>query len=263
MGIRTDLAIESLKIEQNEGFFSEKEGNFELNFAEISDNEQSNKPKGKFATLYFENIERITDFKPFEKQFLKSIEMLSKPHKNVIVAGLGNREITADSIGVKTAEKILATRHIAGEFAKKIGLEDLKSVAVIVPSVLGKTGIEVLEILKGIIEKTGSDLLIVIDALCARDKGRIFKTVQLTDSGISPGSGVKNRRKEISKNTLGIEVIAIGVPTVIEYPNDDTDLIVTPKDCDILTEKLSEILARCLNIYLQPDIDPEILFQLV
>ena len=114
-----------------------------------------------------------------------------------------------------------------------------------------------------IIEKTGSDLLIVIDALCARDKGRIFKTVQLTDSGISPGSGVKNRRKEISKNTLGIEVIAIGVPTVIEYPNDDTDLIVTPKDCDILTEKLSEILARCLNIYLQPDIDPEILFQLV
>lgn len=263
MGIRTDLAIESLKIEQNNSFFSEKEGNFTLYFAEISENEQSDKPKGKYATLYFEDVDKITDFKPFEKQFKKALEMLSKPHKSVMVVGLGNREITADSIGVKTAEKILATRHIAGEFAKKIGLENLKSVSVIVPNVLGKTGLEVLEILKGITEKTKVDLVIVIDALCAKDKSRIFKTVQLTDSGIAPGSGVKNRRREISKNTLKTEVIAIGVPTVIEYPDDNENLIVTPKECDILTEILSEILARNLNLFLQPDIDPEILFQLV
>lgn len=263
MGIRTDLAIESLKIEQNNSFFSEKEGNFTLHFAEISENAQSDKPKGKYATLYFEDVDKITDFKPFEKQFKKALEMLSKPHKSVMVVGLGNREITADSIGVKTAEKILATRHIAGEFAKKIGLENLKSVSVIVPNVLGKTGLEVLEILKGITEKTKVDLVIVIDALCAKDKSRIFKTVQLTDSGIAPGSGVKNKRREISKNTLNTEVIAIGVPTVIEYPDDNENLIVTPKECDILTEILSEILARNLNLFLQPDIDPEILFQLV
>lgn len=263
MGIRTDIAEESLKKEQIDNFFCEKNGKFELHFAEILNENESRKPKGKYATIYFENIEKITDFTPLEKQFEKALKMLCKPHKNVLVAGLGNREITADSIGVKTAEKILATRHIAGEFSKKIGLENLKSVSVIVPNVLGKTGIEVLEILRGIIDKTGSDLLIVIDALCAGDKSRIFRTIQLTDSGIAPGSGVKNKRKEISKNTVNIDVIAIGVPTVIEYPSDNENLIVTPKECDILTDKLSEIIAKNLNIFLQPDIDPEILFQLV
>lgn len=263
MGIRTDIAEESLKKEQIDNFFEEKNGNFILHFAEVFPNAESEKPKEKYATLYFENIERITDFTPLENQFLKAMKMLCKPHKNVLVAGLGNREITADSIGVKTAEKILATRHIAGEFSKKIGLENLESVSVIVPNVLGKTGIEVLEILKGIIEKTGIDLLIVIDALCAKDKNRIFRTIQLTNTGISPGSGVKNKRKEISKNTLNIEVIAIGVPTVIDYPNDSENLIVTPKECDILTDKLSEIIAKNLNLFLQPNIDPEILFELV
>lgn len=263
MGIRTDIAEESLKKEQINDFYCEKNGNFELHFAEISANNESEKPKGKYATLYFENIELITDFSPLEEQFSKAMKMLNKPHKNVLIAGLGNREITADSIGPKTAEKILATRHITGKFAEEIGLENLKSVSVIVPNVLGKTGIEVLEILSGIIDKTKADLLIVIDALCAKDKSRIFRTIQITDSGIAPGSGVKNKRREISKNTLKTEVIAIGVPTVIQYPDDCENLIVTPKDCDLLTDKISEIIARMLNLYLQPEIDPEILFQLV
>jgi len=189
--------------------------------------------------------------------------LLTKSRQNVLVVGLGNRNITADSIGPKTAEKILATRHIMGNFAKSIGLENLKSVSVIVPDVLGKTGIEVQEILSGVIKKTNADTVIVIDALCAKSKDRIFRTVQLTDSGIAPGSGVKNSRKELSKNTLGVNVIAIGVPTVIQFPNDSENLIVTPKECDLLSDKISEILARCLNIYLQPEIEPEILLELV
>ena len=105
--------------------------------------------------------------------------------------------------------------------------------------------------------------VIVIDALCAKNESRIFKTIQFTDSGIAPGSGVKNSRREISKSTLGVEVIAIGVPTVIEFPNNDNNLIVTPKECDLLSDRLSEIIARCLNLYLQPNIDPEVLFSLV
>ncbi len=263
MGIRTDLAAESINFKESNDYFCEKDGNFELHFAEITPEEKQEKPSGKYVTLYFENIEKIVDFDPLQKQFLKTMSLLNVKPQNVLVAGLGNRDITADSIGPKTAEKILATRHITGEFAESIGLKGLKSVAVTVPDVLGKTGVEVQEILSGIISKTGVDTVIVIDALCAKSESRLFKTIQFTDSGIAPGSGVKNKRREISKNTLRVNVIAIGVPTVTEFPTDSEDLIVTPKDCDVLTDKLSEIIARCLNLYLQPNIDPEILFSLV
>lgn len=263
MGIRTDLAAECLNFAEKDNYFCEKNGNFELHFAEISDNDKIDKPNGKYATLYFENLEKITDFKPLEEYFLKTMKLLLKKCENALVVGLGNREITADSIGPKTAQQILATRHLMGDFAKKIGLSGLKSVAVVIPNVLGKTGIEVQEILKAIVDKTKVDTVIVIDALCAQSNDRIFKTVQLTDSGIAPGSGVKNKRKELSKNTLGVNVIAIGVPTVIEFPYDSENLVVTPKECDILSDKISETLARCLNLYLQPNIDPDILFELV
>ncbi len=263
MGIRSDLAAECLNFAEKDNYYCEKNGNFELHFAEISDFENFEKPSGKYATLYFDDLEKITNFDPLEEYFLKTMKLLLKNCEKALVVGLGNREITADSIGPKTAEKILATRHIMGDFAEKIGLSGLKSVAVIVPNVLGKTGIEVQEILKGIVEKTKVDTVIVIDALCAQSKERIFKTIQLTDSGIAPGSGVKNKRKQLNKNTLGVNVIAIGVPTVISFSEQDESLIVTPKECDILSDKISEILARCLNLYLQPFIEPEILFQLV
>ncbi len=263
MGIRTDLAAESINLKNEKGYFYEKEGNFELHFAEITTESKADKPSGKYVTLYFDNIDKIVDFEPLEKQFFKTLELMNLKPKNVLVAGLGNRDITADAIGPKTAEKILATRHVMGNFAESIGLFGLKSVAVIIPDVLGKTGVEVQEILAGLIEKTGVDTVIVIDALCAGDESRIFKTIQFTDSGIAPGSGVKNKRREISKNTLGVDVIAIGVPTVIEFPTDRENLIVTPKECDVLTDKLSEIIAKCLNLYLQPNIDPEVLLSLV
>lgn len=263
MGIRTDLAAESVNLTEAKDYFCEKDGNFELHFAEILKEDNTDKPSGKYGTLYFDDVEKITDFEPLEKQFLKTLRLMNLNSESVLVAGLGNRDITADSIGPKVAQKILATRHIMGDFAKSIGLSKLRNVAVTVPDVLGKTGIEVQEILAGIIGKTGVDTVIVIDALCAKNESRIFKTIQFTDSGIAPGSGVKNSRREISQNTLGVKVIAIGVPTVIEFPNNDNNLIVTPKECDVLSDKISKIIARCLNLYLQPDIDPEVLFSLV
>ena len=255
MGIRTDLAFEKTNFKNSNDFFEEKQDNFLLNFAKIDDK--------NYATIYFDNIEKITDFSPLENYFLKSMRMLEPNPENLLVVGLGNPEITADSIGPKICEKILATRHITGNFAEKIGLENLKNVAVIAPNVLGKTGIEVQEILSGIIEKTKVKTVVVIDALCAKNKNRIFRTIQLTDSGIAPGSGVKNKRREISQNTLGVKVIAIGVPTVIQYPNDCENLIVTPKECDLLVTKISDIISRFLNLYLQPEIDREILLSLV
>ena len=258
MGIRTDLALETEKITERDGFYTEKEGIFEFNYAEIKENESKN--AGKYITLSFCDLQKITEFEVLEKQFKKALQALIKENENTLVVGLGNREITADSVGVKTAEKILATRHIMGEFAEKIGLVGLKNVSVIVPNVLGKTGIEVMEILKGIITHINADTVIVIDALCARDESRLFKTIQFTDSGISPGSGVKNKRQEKSQKTLGVKVVAIGVPTVIEYSEN---LIVTPKDCDLFTDKISDILALNLNMFLQPKIDREILCELV
>ncbi len=260
MGIRTDLALETEKISESDGFYTEKEGDFEFSFAEIKETKKQNKNVGKYITLSFCDLQKITDFEVLEKQFEKAMKTLLKENKNTLVVGLGNREITADSVGVKTAEKILATRHIMGEFAESIGLFGLQNVSVIVPNVLGKTGIEVMEILKGIITQTKADTVIVIDALCAKDESRLFKTIQLTDSGISPGSGVKNKRQEISQKTLGVNVIAIGVPTVIEYSEN---LIVTPKDCDLFTDKISDFLALNINMFLQPKLDREIISELV
>ena len=184
-----------------------------------------------------------------------------------------NNEIISDSIGPFTSSKILATRHIKTDFAEKIGLKNLKSVAVLTPNVLGKTGIEAAETVLAVVNKIKPDLVIVIDALCASGCENLFSVIQFSNSGISPGSGVKNARKELSFYTLGVPTLAIGVPTVVEaksivknYVNFDDfniDLLLTPKDTDLLCHKMSDVLARSLNVFLQPMIDKETLISLV
>ena len=146
--------------------------------------------------------------------------------------------------------------------------------AVITPDVLGKTGIETAELIRGTADKIKPAAVIAVDALAARDPNRLFKTVQLTNSGISPGSGVKNRRGEISEKTIGVPVIAVGVPTVtdaeaIAYsltgtePETDSGMFVTPKEVDMLCGKISKILSETLNEFLQPEIDADIIEELV
>ena len=146
--------------------------------------------------------------------------------------------------------------------------------AVITPDVLGKTGIETAELIRGTADKIKPAAVIAVDALDARDPNRLFKTVQLTNSGISPGSGVKNRRGEISEKTIGVPVIAVGVPTVtdaeaIAYsltgtePETDSGMFVTPKEVDMLCGKISKILSETLNEFLQPEIDADIIEGLV
>ena len=139
---------------------------------------------------------------------------------------------------------------------------------------LGKTGIETAELIRGTADKIKPAAVIAVDALAARDPNRLFKTVQLTNSGISPGSGVKNRRGEISEKTIGVPVIAVGVPTVtdaeaIAYsltgtePETDSGMFVTPKEVDMLCGKISKILSETLNEFLQPEIDADIIEGLV
>ncbi len=274
---RTDLAIEEK--------FTEKEvKNKTLNIGGVKITEiiidddftasRIGKIKGKYITAEFESIEKITDYSEIKKAIIYALKELIYDVENLLVVGLGNNEITADSIGPKTASRLLATRHIAGEFAEKIGLFGLKSVSVLTPNVLGKTGIEVSELVAGIVEKIKPQAVIVIDACVSLSINRLFRTIQFSNSGISPGSGVKNSRKELSKASLGVPVIAIGIPTVVDVKslafeltgkkaNLKTDMIVTPKDSDLLCQKISEILAAALNVFLQPRIEEEIIFSLV
>ena len=274
MSNRTDLAIEYEKIDNESVFYTENIGDFEVVFHELSDNNSFSKKKGKYATLKVGKIDLLPNFDDLEKAIVKTLKiMLPKDQNNVLIVGLGNNEIISDSIGPFTSSKILATRHIKTDFAEKIGLKNLKSVAVLTPNVLGKTGIEAAETVLAVVNKIKPDLVIVIDALCASGCENLFSVIQFSNSGISPGSGVKNARKELSFYTLGVPTLAIGVPTVVEaksivknYVNFDDfniDLLLTPKDTDLLCHKMSDVLARSLNVFLQPMIDKETLISLV
>ena len=234
------------------------------------------KPVGTYVTVDIPNL--IThggEDTPISQVISAEIrEMLPDTDGTVLVVGLGNREITPDALGPSVTERILATRHITKNLAKEIGLSGMKSVAVLSPGVLGQTGIEVVEIILAVVQKIKPVAAVVIDALAAKNVTRIGSTVQLTDSGISPGAGVNNSRKEISEKTLGIPVIAVGVPTVVDAATLINDIagsqmsglenmIVTPREIDMLTDRASELLSHSINCALQPEIDGELLKILV
>ena len=282
MSLRTDLAIEleSNQKEDKSGIkkTEEKKGDVTVTEIDILNQkaaENLGKPQGKYITIEFPSVDKIDSFSEIKEEVISSLKkLLPEKTENILVVGLGNDEIISDSIGPFTAKKLLATRHIASDFAESIGLKGLKSVSVVTPNVLGKTGIEVSEIIESLVNKTKPQAVIAIDALASMSVNRLFKTIQLCNTGISPGSGVKNSRKELSQKTLGVPVIAVGVPTVVdaltlafeiteEIPKNDTDMILTPKDADILCHRISEILSTSLNLFLQPEIEEEILLSLV
>ena len=201
------------------------------------------------------------------------LRALLPPKGTVLVAGLGNEDITPDALGPECMNLLLATRHISSEFAESLGLGSLRSVAGIVPGVLGKTGIETVEIISGVVKKISPCCVIVIDALAARNVARLGTTVQIADSGVSPGSGVGNSRKAINIDTLGVPVIAVGVPTVVDaltmafdvfekadipVPSDDftehRQMMVTPKEIDSLIDKAAHLIAMGINLALQTEL---------
>ena len=282
MSIRTDLAVELSGGENEEirGVEKEikKEGEIRLSSIKITSKEGEEavgKPMGSYITLEFPPIYKICDYSELQNSVVSALaQLLPEGKESILIAGLGNTEITPDAVGPLTAKQILATRHISGQFAENIGLKGLKSVSVITPGVLGQTGIETAELIKGAVTAVKPDAVIVIDALAAKSAERLFRTVQLCNTGISPGSGVKNSRRELSEKTLGVPVIALGIPTVTDAdtlaleltgkePERPTDMFVTPKEVDLLVERISELLALSLNRFLQPEIDGEIISQLV
>lgn len=140
-----------------------------------------------------------------------------KEEYNVLVIGLGNRQVTPDALGAYVADNLVITRHIIKEYGRyAMGEEQANMVSAIVPGVMGQTGMETLEIVKGVVDETKPDFAIAVDALAARNTKRLNRTIQIADTGIHPGSGVGNHRSGLTMETLGIPVIGIGVPTVVD-----------------------------------------------
>lgn len=319
INVRTDLAVEAQEIySQNNKSSKEIEG-IEVSEKEndgikvttvkvIDEKGEKNigKPMGNYITI------SIPDFTAYDSGTMKkvsenvydSLKELVKIDcsKNILVVGLGNWHVTPDALGPKVADKIMVTRHLKSVMPEVMN-DDIRPVSSVAPGVLGLTGIETLEIIKGIVERSKPDLIICIDALAARRVERLNRTIQIGDSGICPGAGVGNNRKAINEETLGVKVIAIGVPTVVDavtIANDTIDLsidslinnvdkssafykmvkdldrnqkadlireilnshslgdmIVTPKDVDLVIESLSKVISDGINMAIQPNMNME------
>ena len=193
------------------------------------------KPIGTYVTIDVKNL-KIAQDEEIEKasnvlseELKKIIDAHIDKQGEILVVGLGNIYVTPDSLGPKVINDIEVTRHIINYLPQYVE-EGTRMVSAISPGVLGTTGIETVEILKGIVDNIHPKLLIVIDALASRSIERISSTVQISDTGIVPGAGVGNTRSEISQNSLGVPVVAIGIPTVVETAvlvNDSLDLFIT------------------------------------
>jgi len=316
INVRTDLAIEARQIYKEEN--NEEADGVEIEESVEDDtritkvriiNEDGAKKMGKDIGNYI-TID-IPEFTAYDGELMDNVsKILGKILKNlvkvsandmVLVVGLGNKEVTPDALGPKVVEKIMVTRHLKEVMPEAI--DDLVvPVSAISPGVLGITGIETGEIIKSIVDKIKPDLVICIDALASRKTERVNKTIQISDTGISPGAGVGNHRMKINKEALGVKVVAIGVPTVVHASTiasdvidlvlDDLinqseegkefynmlkkidkneksilinevlnptlgDMVVTPKEIDLMVESLSKIIANGINIGVQPNMTME------
>ena len=200
------------------------------------------KPCGTYITVECPGIRtgETDEFDKIQKELAKYIARFTEGKSNILVVGLGNRNITPDALGPKVTDGIIVTRHLKEQ---KIITEDVVSVSAIAPGVLGITGIETGEIINSVVEKTKPDIIIAVDALAARSMERVTTTIQIGDTGIIPGSGIGNSRNAITKDTLGVPVIAIGVPTVVDAATVANDSL------DILTNAVKENLGENSELY--------------
>lgn len=242
--VRTDLAIEAKELYNKEkdveipgvSVDREEEAEYVITRVKILDEygeKRLGKRKGSYITIECPKLKRADqDLKDtISKVLAKELKNLINPSKETksLVVGLGNWNVTPDALGPKVVDKILVTRHFFKAY-KKVEDETMNDVSAISPGVMGLTGIETSEIIKGIVEKTKPDIVIAIDALASRKMERVSSTIQISDTGISPGSGVGNKRKGLDKDFLGVPVVAVGVPTVVDAAtmvNDTIDKIIT------------------------------------
>lgn len=295
MNFRTDLALERHEFitdgdKVGINFESTEECGMKISRITVKNrraSEKLGKPEGRYSTLEIPFLRDSGDVRSDAIEiFAREVSALLPEKGTVLVAGLGNKRITPDALGPECIERLLATRHITPEIAESIGFSSLRSVAGIIPGVLGNTGIETAEILSGITAKIRPSALIVIDALAARSTERLGTTVQMCDTGVSPGAGVGNKRCRIDGKSMGVPVIAIGVPTVVdgvtmtldfieragisvdervktEYLKGERGMMVTPKEIDSVISRAATFIAMGINKAMQPHIPTEDLFAIM
>lgn len=291
--IRTDLAMErQAEAGKMAGLQTkcEQMGEIERSEVVISTDAAAKalgKPCGRYITLSY--AQRLQQDPAMKEQLChvlaQAIDAILPRTKDMLVVGLGNRRVTADALGPRVVDGMLVTRHIRSQLPQTLSGR-LRTVSAVAPGVLGVTGMETAEVVKGVVEHVKPGAVIAIDALAARDSSRICSTIQLTDTGIMPGSGVGNHRKGLTKETLGVPVIALGVPMVVyaatiardaidamigeetQHENESLgavidrvvserlgDLVVTPREVDALMEQMAGTVSRALNIALQPQLE--------
>ena len=292
MSIGTDLALEAHDLLQGRGIKKgeidgvlekvEKNGQITVTTIEIINKkgeETLGKPQGRYVTI--ESPDLMYGLEDYEQACRKTAEILKEmigavKGKTILAVGLGNDKITPDALGPKAVSGIIVTKHLKENLNVVFG-DSFSDVCAIVPGVLGNTGIEAAEVIKGVADIIKPDSIIAIDALAARSIDRINTTIQLSDAGIQPGAGVGNRRDALSEKSLGIPVIAVGVPTVAAaeaiardalnfatkacekeyeellekgFSKNISELIVTPKEIDLVTERAAKTVATSINMAL-------------
>ena len=270
---RTDLAVECYEESQKTEISGVKvvDENGVTTVSVLNENGEKaiGKPVGTYITVDVPSFVNDTDIFDGRLKKISNIlkNLLPAECDNILVAGLGNMDITADALGPKTNSYVLATRHISSDLRKEMGFENLKSVSTVRTGVLGETGIESAEIIKGIVNVINPSCVIAVDALASSSAERLGTTVQLSDTGIFPGSGVGNHRFEISEKTLGVPVVSIGIPTVVSTGvikgADDNSMFVTPREIDRVTEQGAKLIGMSINVCLQSDISERDLYSLV
>lgn len=240
------------------------------------------KPMGTYITLEAPNM--VTPDEDYHREISEKVagqikELLpdEKEELSVLVVGLGNRDVTADALGPNVADQLHITRHVVREFGKAAyNRNKMHMISALVPGVMAKTGMETCEIIRGVVEQTEPDVIIAIDALAARSTKRLNRTIQITDTGVQPGSGVGNHRHALTEESMGIPVIGIGIPTVVDAGTIVGDAVeqveremlfcsdihslkmaelqnmyVTTKDIDDVVNRLSYTISEAINIALE------------
>ena len=275
---RTDLALEGVEQLRQGGDISRLDGVCAAEYTRqgygVTDvrvatkqaAEAVGKPEGRYVTI---------DLRPYFRReegfFPRAVGCLASELRTllpgvgedwpVLVAGLGNRGMTADAVGPLALESLLVTRHMVRSLPRQF--RGFTPVSALAPGVLAATGMEALDLLRGAVQATGCAAVIAVDALAARSRERLCATVQLGDTGLIPGSGVGNHRKAIDKTTLGVPVVAVGVPTVIAahllgdgQPEDDP-LFLTPRDIDGKVRELGRVIGYGVTLALQEGLSVE------
>lgn len=232
----------------------------------LKDQNKFNKEKGKYISIDFDEMYDKDNKEKISSLLIESLKNLYKIKRNdkVLIVGLGNQKIISDSLGPNVADKILVTNHLFSLFPENIE-ESLKRVCVFTPKVMGQTGLESADLVDSVNKLFKPNIIIVIDALASSSIKRINKVIQLSDTGIAPGSGVGNYRKQINEKELKVKVIAIGVATVVKASqlinelnikapeNEFYEMILTPKEIDDDINMLSSIIADSINKYIHSD----------